>query len=319
MNINFNSEILVSFLIPTYNRADLLQQCIESILSQTYKNVEIIVIDDASTDNTENVINSKFKGRVKYYKNNVNRGVAYSRNRGLTYANGKYIGLLDSDDLLLEPHCVEMALEVLESNSGIGVFTSDAYCLDLKGNKVYEKTFFQTVIDHRDVALSSGIKDFEYVFSHGIHSCGAIFTKDITKDIGFLNPDYKIAWDEDFFLRVAAHRPDSVYYYNKPLTGYRHHGGNISNNAAMLYSEKIACRQAVLRKNKNLQKQLSFRANKRLAEQCLYLVDAYLKEGDIAKATASVFRSLFFYPLIFPALFKHGFNFSVKLCRQGAK
>jgi glycosyltransferase involved in cell wall biosynthesis len=282
------------------------------MLSQTYKNIEIIVIDDASTDNTENVINSKFKGRVKYYKNNFNRGVAYSRNLGLTYTNGKYIGLLDSDDLLLEPHCVEMALEVLESNPQIGVFTSDAYCIDLKGNKIYEKTFFQTVIDHRDVALSSGIKDFEYVFSHGIHSCGAIFRKDITKELGFLNTNYRITWDEDFFLRVAAWDKFKIYYHHAPLAGYRIHNHSLSSNLSALYREKIRARYDVIRANRYLKAKLVRAFNKRIANQYYCLSDAYVKEDKLFYSFLATLKAIVIYPPIVFRLISKIFNLCTK-------
>ncbi len=315
--MEFKPGPLVSFLVATYNRADLLRECIESILAQDYKNIEVIVIDDASRDNTESMINNRFNGKVKYYKNEVNRGVAYSRNLGLSMACGKYIGLLDSDDLLLERDCVELAVKILEEHPEVYIFTSDAYCIDLKGNKVYEKTFFQVTIDHRDIELFSGIKDFDYVFCHGIHSCGAIFRKDITQDLGFLNINYRIAWDEDFFLRLSAYKPNAVYYYNRPLTGYRHHSGNISNNSSGLYLEKISCRQEVLRRNRLLKEKLGYRANRRLAEQYLCLIDAYLKEGNIAGAIAVILKALFLYPLIFPRLVKHGLVFSGKML--GAK
>jgi glycosyltransferase involved in cell wall biosynthesis len=298
MNTNFNSVVLVSFLIPTYNRANLLPQCIESILSQTYKNIEIIVIDDASTDGTEDVINSKFKGRVKYYKNNVNRGVAYSRNLGLSYANGKYIGLLDSDDLLCESDCVEIALKVLDSNPEIGVFTCDAYCIDLKGNKIYEKTFFQTTIDHRNIKLSSGIKDFDYVFCHGVHSCGAIFRKDITKEIGFLNTDYKITWDEDFFLRIAADSRFKIYYHNAPLAGYRIHNNSFSSNLSELYREKIKARYSIIESNRHLKARLGKKFNRRIADQYYCLADAYAKENKLLFSLAAALKAIIIYPPI---------------------
>lgn len=308
---------LVSFLIPTYNRSDLLQQAIESILSQTYKNIEIIVIDDASTDDTEDVVKKVFNNKVRYYKNTINKGVSYSRNFGLGHSTGEYIGLLDSDDILLKRDYVGNALKIMESNPELYVFTSDAYCIDLKGNKIFEKTFFKTTIDHRDIRLSSGIKDFDYIFFHGVHSCGSIFRKDITKEIGFLNGDYKIVWDEDFFLKVITYKPRSIYYYNEPMVGYRVHVDNISKNASTLYSEKIKCLQETLYKNKTIKKRLGYKANKRLSEQYICLIDAYLKEGNIVAVIGAIFKSLFLYPLILPRLFKHGVSFSYKKVLKG--
>lgn len=299
---------LVSFLVPSYNRADLLQQCINSLLSQTYKNIEVIVIDDASTDGTEEMIRTKFGGVVKYIKNNSNRGVAYSRNLGLSCAKGEFIGLLDSDDILIKRDCVETAVNVLESNSELSIFTSDVNCIDLLGNRIYKGTFFQTVIDHRDVVLSSGVKDFEYVFFHGIHSCGTVFRKDVTKGTGFLDTNYKIAWDEDFFLRLSAYYPHAIYYHNEALAGYRIHRGSLSDNPR-LYLERIKCRQDILRKNSFIRKRLGIKANKRLAELHINLIDAYLKERKLPEMLFAGIKSAFLYPLILPELFMHVISF----------
>ena len=304
---------LVSFLIPTHNRADLLCQAIESILSQSYKNVEIIVIDDASTDNTEDLIKSQFGNRVQYYKNDANHGVAYSRNLGLTYAKGKYIGLLDSDDILLDSNCVKKAIDILDSNQEIGLFTCDAYCIDLEKNKIYEKTFFQMTIDHSDIELSSGIKDFDYVFSHGIHSCGAIFRKEITKDIGFLDTNYKIAWDEDFFLRLAAFDKFKIYYQNTALVGYRIHNNSFSSNFSQLYREKIKVRYGIIKSNRQVKTRLGRRFNKRIADQYFCLSDAYIKEHRLFSSLLSAVRAIVVYPPIIFRFISKPFNSRRKL------
>ena len=303
MDKDVQIQPLVSFLVATYNRVNLVQQCINSIFSQTYGNIEVIVVDDASTDDTEKMMQSEFSGKVKYYKNEQNRGVAYSRNLGLSYARGEYIGLLDSDDLLLDKGHVETAIGIFESGQQIAVFTSDAYCIDLEGNRIYEKTFFETVIDHRDIELVSGAKDFEYIFCHGVHSCGAIFRKDITEAIGFLNTAYKIAWDEDFFLRASA-CGKKIYYHNEPNVGYRIHNNSFSRNLSGLYREKIKVRESVVRGNNGLKKELGGRLRNRLADQYYCLTDAYLKENRLLPSFLAILKAVFIYPPIISRLIK---------------
>ena len=288
----------VSFLVATYNRVGLVQQCVRSILEQTYENIEIIVIDDASTDGTESSLKAEFGEKIKYLRNNINRGVAYSRNFALGYAGGKYIGLLDSDDLLLDKDHVRNVVKNLEDNPQISMVACDVYCLDLEGAKVYEKTFFQTVIDHRDADLSSGIKDFEYVFCHGIHSCGAVFRKDITKEIGFLNTNYKIAWDEDFFLRLAACDKFKIYYQNCPSAGYRLHNSSFSRNLSELYREKIRARKNIIRSNISLKFRLGRVFKKRMANQYYCLSDAYLKEKRPFYSLFAAFKAIIIDPSI---------------------
>ena len=106
-----NESILFSVIVPTYNRADIIQNTIKSLLEQSYKNFEIIVVDDGSTDNTADVIRSIADPRIKYFaKENAERGAA--RNYGVTKAIGAYINYFDSDDLAYPNH-LQTAFEVL--------------------------------------------------------------------------------------------------------------------------------------------------------------------------------------------------------------
>lgn len=88
----------VSVIIPTHNRANLVARAIRSVLRQTYQNFEIIVVDDASTDNTKDVIKNFCDERISYIRQKVNKGAPAARNRGIRAARGKYIAFLDSDD-----------------------------------------------------------------------------------------------------------------------------------------------------------------------------------------------------------------------------
>ena len=93
-----NSEVSVSIIIPTFNSEKYIAQAIESVLHQTFTNFEIILVDDASQDSTLRIVRSFNDPRIKILANKQNRGVSYSRNRGIKEAQGKWIGLLDSDD-----------------------------------------------------------------------------------------------------------------------------------------------------------------------------------------------------------------------------
>ena len=91
---------LVSIIMPSYNTANYIEESIQSVLNQTYTNWELIIVDDCSTDNTDEII-SKFleDKRIHYFKNEKNLGAAVSRNKALREANGRWIIFLDSDDL----------------------------------------------------------------------------------------------------------------------------------------------------------------------------------------------------------------------------
>ena len=117
---------LVSIIIPTYNREKYILNAINSCLKQTYKNIEILVVDDCSTDKTKDLIKSINDKRIKYFRNETNRGAPYSRNFGLRIARGEYINFLDDDDLLL-PRKIELQLKkfLASEDEKLGVVTCD--------------------------------------------------------------------------------------------------------------------------------------------------------------------------------------------------
>ena len=93
-------SIMFSIIVPMYNVEKYIEECIQSVVNQTYSNWELIIVDDCSTDNTDEVVNQYLTDeRIHYIKNDTNSGAAVSRNRALREAKGKWIAFLDSDDL----------------------------------------------------------------------------------------------------------------------------------------------------------------------------------------------------------------------------
>ncbi len=109
---------MVSVVMLTYKRADMLPQAIESILAQTYTDFEFIILNDGSPDNTDAVIAKYQDSRIRYYKNAENKGIAYSRNRAATLARGKYIMIMDDDDTSL-PERMQKQVKYLETHPEI--------------------------------------------------------------------------------------------------------------------------------------------------------------------------------------------------------
>lgn len=91
--------VLVSVIMPTYNRARVIERSISSVLKQTYKNLELIIVDDGSTDNTESIVNNIMDSRIHYVKSRHNLGACHARNLGINLAKGEYIAFQDSDDV----------------------------------------------------------------------------------------------------------------------------------------------------------------------------------------------------------------------------
>jgi glycosyltransferase involved in cell wall biosynthesis len=121
----------VSVIIPTYNRASLVVETLQSALDQTYRDFEIIVIDDGSTDDTRERL-EPYRDRISYFKQE-NKGVNAARNYGLSHASGEYIALLDSDDLW-KPWLLDLFVGVLDRNPDVGFVYSDFSVLKPEGS-----------------------------------------------------------------------------------------------------------------------------------------------------------------------------------------
>jgi len=106
---------LVSILITTYNSEKYIKECLESILNQTYKNLEIIIIDDCSKDNTLNILKEYKDNRIKIYSNKHNLGISKNLNKGLNKCNGEYIAIMDSDDWSY-PDRIKKQVKLMEDN-----------------------------------------------------------------------------------------------------------------------------------------------------------------------------------------------------------
>ena len=106
---------LVSIIMPSYNTASFIEETIQSVLNQTYTNWELIIVDDCSTDNTDEVLENIKDSRIRYFKNDKNSGAAVSRNKALREARGQWIAYLDSDDLWM-PEKLEKQIHFMETN-----------------------------------------------------------------------------------------------------------------------------------------------------------------------------------------------------------
>lgn len=123
---------LVTIIMPSYNTAPYIRETIQSVLDQTYQNWELIIVDDCSTDNTDEVVASIRDERIRYLKNEKNSGAAVSRNRALREAKGRWIAFLDSDDLWM-PEKLEKQIVFMEKNGYFFSYTNYEE-IDVEGN-----------------------------------------------------------------------------------------------------------------------------------------------------------------------------------------
>ena len=125
----------LSVIIPIYNAGKYISFAINSVLTQTFSDLELIIINDGSTDNSKSIIDSFDDKRIKYFENDSNRGIVYSRNRGVSLAKGKYIGMLDADDVAY-PDKFEKQINFLEKNRDFGFVGSWVRFIDEDGNSL---------------------------------------------------------------------------------------------------------------------------------------------------------------------------------------
>ena len=133
------SQIKVSVIIPVYNTEKYLVKCLVSVLNQSLREIEIICINDCSTDNSDEIINKfqKQDSRIIYKKNNNNKGLSISRNIGIECARGRYIFFLDSDDYIKENTLEELYYKAYEYNLDILYFGFNE--IQINGEKVKRK------------------------------------------------------------------------------------------------------------------------------------------------------------------------------------
>ena len=157
----------VSIIIPCFNQGEWIKEAVESAVNQTYKNVEIVIINDGSTDNSEDVIHSlceKYPDIV-FINEKENHGVVYARNKAIQMTSAEYILPLDADDKIA-PSYVEKAVKILEENPNIGIVYSRARIFGIKNKEWKLAEFSREDILYKNCIFSSALfrkRDFEKI------------------------------------------------------------------------------------------------------------------------------------------------------------
>jgi glycosyltransferase involved in cell wall biosynthesis len=210
----------ISIILPTFNRSRYLPLALDSILAQTYRDLEVIVVDDGSTDDTEQVV-MPYSGQIKYiYQENQGRGAA--RNVGLQYATGEYIAFLDSDDLW-HPDKLERQVPVLEANADSAFVHGPVDVIDENGCKDEKGT--KNILRLFKKAGRSGFSYENLIDSCLIFMSAILVKKECFRTVGVFDRSLRILEDLDWYLRVAR-RYRIAYLDGSPLVSYRFHKGN---------------------------------------------------------------------------------------------
>lgn len=210
---------LISVVIPTYNHARFLPDAIQSVMQQTYRPVEIIVVDDGSTDDTQEVVRP-FR-TVRYVKQR-NSGVTAARNVGLHLSSGSYVVFLDADDRLLAG-ALDIGIRSLSANPDCALTFGTFYMIDGEGRK--------RGISHPLSQRRYGYRDFleqNFIGNPGV----ALYRKDALAAVDGFDSANQAAGDYDLYLRITHAFP--VACHTEPVLEYRRHGSNMSNDPATM-------------------------------------------------------------------------------------
>lgn len=214
---------VVSIIIPTYNRAHLLRRAIDSVQAQTFDDIEIIVVDDASIDDTKAVVDSYDNTRILYIQHQNNKGGGAARNTGISAASGAYVAFLDSDDEWI-PQKLEKQLHVFEKgDSELGLVYTAYAKFDWKGEFIHIQ--------------SNGAQSFllnELLRRNFIGTTSTVLVKrDCLIQIGGFDERFESCQDWDLWIRLA--KKYTFEFISESLVNYfRHTGERISTNPSLI-------------------------------------------------------------------------------------
>lgn len=188
---------LVSIILPTYNGADRINESIKSVLNQTYKNWELLVIDDGSKDNTKDVIENFTKSdlRIRYIKNENNLGLQKTLNKGIREAKGEYIARIDDDDIWCDPQKLEKQVEFLDKNKDYILVGTGVIVTDENGKELFRYLVPVSDCDIRERLLGKNCF---------VHS-SVVFRKAVTLELGGYGEGNEVKHMEDYdlWLRIG--------------------------------------------------------------------------------------------------------------------
>jgi len=215
---NEEQKELVSIIIPAYNRIDYIKETIDSVLNQSYQNIELIVVDDGSSDGTFELLQGYGnKLTLLTHPNKENKGQSESINLGLKECRGEYIAILDSDDYWNLNYLSEI-ISYYKKNTGFGLVYSSGIAVDSNGNHLYNLL----PSDHRELNKCGGILLDCYICLPG----ESIVKRKLYQTVGGFDTTLRAAQDHDMLVRMAE--KSNFGFVNKKLFYYRQHEESIS-------------------------------------------------------------------------------------------
>jgi glycosyltransferase involved in cell wall biosynthesis len=267
----------VSIIIPTFNRRSYITIALDSVLAQTYKDYEIVVIDDGSSDDTKEVL-KPYRDTIRYFYQD-NSGIPATRNRGIKEAKGAYIAFLDSDDYWL-PEKLERQLDYFGKNPHCGMVATR--CSSIAPDGSFRK---------KNRPGKSGWVLPDLFKANFIRTSSAVIRKECLEEVELFDESLPECEEYDLWLRIA--KKFQVGFIDEPLTVYTDNPHGISTNSLAGRLQRLK----VLEKDylKECIPQALYR--KRLANNYHYVARHYLNQGEKDEGKKYLKRALSFDPL----------------------
>ena len=328
----------MSVILPAYNGAEYISRAIESVLNQSCRDFELIVVDDGSTDQTRELLVPYVQAGAIQYVYQTNAGHGAARNRGIELARGKYICFVDQDDWL-EPDSLQTRLSFYELHPDLGFVFSDfrlAFAADDKSKFSYaastlkQYSCIERIPSHCVKQREHGALVFNtQVFPELIMDCFAwigtvMIPKEIFARVGRFPEQFK--WSPDHQLLVNISRQYDIAYIDKSTAVYRQHAENMSLNRVKLYDEAIAIRQYFLQPAFGLDAEHQRRLKASIGDYCYRRGRLLIGTRNHLRGARDIWSALRHDPLRFEyykwlliASMPMKLYFALKLGRQQAK
>lgn len=270
---------MVSAIITTHNRKNLLDRAIQSVLNQTYKDIELIVVSDGSTDGTDEQM-KKYETdiRVKYITYSPGRGGNYARNTGIKAANGKYVAFLDDDDEWL-PTKIEKQVQKIESDSLIGIVYTGLKSIYVKEG-----------VSYLQAAGFEGDASIRILLGNVIGTTStAMIKKEVLDKSGYFDENLKALQDYDLWVRVC--QVANIGFVNEPLINYYNlASANQVSDKTSLYEDS---KKYIHNKYQSLYSKLSEAQIKTIeSNDCIGLAKNCIRNGNSSKGRKYIIKAL---------------------------
>lgn len=212
------SDYLVSVVIPVYNRADTIERAVKSVLTQTYKNIEVIIVDDGSTDGTLEILKRLEEEKIKVFTQN-HKGANAARNFGIKKSKGEFISFQDSDDEWLPDKLEKQIVYMLKNRYEV------CYCpfffIEAEGSRIIPEHYEDKYIYETNVI--EVLKRYNVISTQTL-----VISKNVIHDVGIFDEEMPRYQDYEYVIRIIQKK--NIGYVNKPLVKVYRTGNSISND-----------------------------------------------------------------------------------------